>query len=117
MRADAGDIVVTVENTPAGDDDLTLDASAQIRATAGSVVLRAGDRIELRRGSTIDAAGRVELNGDTSRRTVFALNAVNEAEDEIWLLGHSFVLGDVITYTDRSRFGAIGDSAPGPDTR
>ena len=113
VTADAGDIVVTVENTPAGDDDLTLDASALIQATAGSVVLRAGDRIELRRGSTIDAAGRVELNGDASRSTEFQLNAVNEAEDEIWLAGHSFVLGDVVTYADRSRFGAIGGLGAG----
>ena len=113
VTADAGDVVVTVENTPAGDDDLTLDASALIQATAGSVVLRAGDRIDLRRGSTIVAAGRVELIGDASRSTEFALNAVNEAEDEIWLAGHSFVLGDVVTYTDRSRFGAIGGLGAG----
>ena len=113
LRSDGGDIVVSVENTAAANDDLTLDASARIRASSGSIVLRAGDSIDLTEGSSVVAAGSVELIGDATRSIEFALNAVDADEDEIWLPGHSFEVGDVATYVDRSRFGAIEGLQPG----
>ena len=108
VRSDSGDIVLTVENTAAATDHLTLDASARIQATSGSVILQAGDRIDLQQGSSIVAAGGVELIGDATRSIEFALNAIAAAENKIWLAGHSFAVGDIVTYADRSRFGAIG---------
>ena len=37
----------------------------------------------------------------------FVVNAVNENDDAIWLPGHSFATGDVVTYTYDSNYGAI----------
>ena len=41
------------------------------------------------------------------RSTAFVLNAVDEEADAIWLPGHRFADGDVVTYSHDSDFGAI----------
>ena len=111
--AHTGDVVVTVENTAAPDDDLTLDGSAQVQATTGSVVLRGGDSIDLDPGSEVRAQGTVTLSGDAPRTIEFVLGAVDEAGGAILLAGHTLAVGNVVTYSYRSRFGAIGGLAGG----
>ena len=70
------------------------------------------DTVQLSRVPPIDL-GPEEANSTSQHRlvsprsTAFVLNAVDEEADAIWLPGHRFADGDVVTYSHDSVFGAI----------